>query len=162
VEDQAMPGIAARLQRFFDEEDVGYERIHHHADYTAKQTAVDTETPAQEFAKTVFIWIDGRYAMAVLPANQLVVPSKICDALEAKEVRLATEEDAARLCPDCDVGAAPPFGNLYDLPVYVSPSLTEDERITFNAGSHEEAVRMAYRDFEKLVQPHVIPLSDRD
>jgi Ala-tRNA(Pro) deacylase len=74
-------------------------------------------------------------------------------------VRLASEWEMQDLCPDAEVGAAPPFGNLYGLPTYVSPVLTRDERITFNAGTHEDAVRMAYADWDRLVGPKVIPMS---
>ncbi len=157
-----MTDIAPRLQRFLDEERVSYEHVRHRTDYTSKQAAVDTETPEREFAKTVFVTIDGQPAMAVLPASRFVDEVTLRDSLGANEVCLADEDRVAALCPDCAVGAAPPFGNLYDLPVYVSPELREDERITFNAGSHEHALRMAYADFERLVRPRIVRLSEHD
>jgi Ala-tRNA(Pro) deacylase len=157
-----MSGIAARVQTFLKQEQVTYETLHHPTDYTAKETAEDTHTPPKEFAKTVFLCVDGRPAMAVLPATEFVSLRKVQQALGAEEVRLASEEESRQACPDSDVGAAPPFGNLYELPVYVSPLLAEDEKITFNAGSHQDAIRMSYRDFEKLVQPHVMALSKHD
>jgi Ala-tRNA(Pro) deacylase len=157
-----MPGVARRLRDLLDERGVEYKVIHHHTDHTAQQTAYDTRTPLHEFAKTVFVWIDGRFAMAVLPGDQLVSEEKLRLALSAKVVRLASEPEFEALCPDCELGAAPPFGNLYDLPVYVSPSLAEDDQITFNAGSHQNAVRMAYADFVKLAEPEVVPLGRHD
>jgi Ala-tRNA(Pro) deacylase len=157
-----MSGVAVRLRDLLDQRHVEYEVIHHHTDHTARQTAHDTHTPPREFAKTVFVWIDERCAMAVLPADRLVSEEKLRRALSAKLVRLASEEEFEALCPDCEMGAAPPFGNLYDLPVYVSPSLAEDEQITFNAGSHQDAIRMAYADFVKLVEPRVVPLASHD
>jgi len=157
-----MAGIVPRLQEFLDKNQVDYEVIHHRTDYRATATAADTETEPEEFAKTVFLWIDGRFAMAVLPALKHVALSKLRRALDAEDVRLASERESAELCPDCDVGAAPPFGNLYDLPVYVSASLAEDEEITFNAGSHEEAIRMGFRDFEQLVRPRILRISRHD
>ncbi len=157
-----MSGIATRLKDFLDENRVVYDAVHHPTDYTAKQTAQDTDTPAKEFAKVVFLSVDGCSAIAVLPATEFVSTQRVRRALGAEEVRLATEEEARKACPDCDVGAAPPFGNLYNLPVYVSPALAEDERITFNAGSHEDAIRMSYREFEELVQPRVVSLSKHD
>lgn len=151
-----------RLQRLLDAEGVEYELIHHRTDYRASATAADTHTPAVEFAKTVLVWIDGKPAMAVLPANRQLALSKLRKALGAEEVRVATEADADRLCPDCEAGAAPPFGNLYDLPVYVSTTLAEDEQITFNGGDHENAFRLAYADFARLVRPRVLALARHD
>ena len=151
-----MSGIVAKLKEFLEENGVDYEVIHHKTDYRARETARDTHTPQGEFAKSVFLLIDDQHAMAVVPASRDVAIGKLRDAVGAGEVRLASEDEFERLCPDCEVGAAPPFGNLYDLPVYVSKSLAADEQITFNAGSHSEAVRMSYRDFERLVKPRVL------
>jgi Ala-tRNA(Pro) deacylase len=154
--------IAARLETFLKESRAHYEVIPHRLDYQAQQAAVDTDTPQRDFAKTVFVCVDGRYAMAVMPASQFLSERKLREALGADELRLAAEYEFEGLCPDSAVGAEPPFGNLYGLDVYVSPVLTEDEEITFNAGSHEEVVRMAYRDFERLVRPRVVPMSRHD
>jgi Ala-tRNA(Pro) deacylase len=157
-----MLAMAPRLQEFLDEHGVEYEAIHHRLDYRACKTAQDTHTPPGEFAKTVFVRVDGRIVMAVLPASKTVALGKLRRGLGARDVQLAREWEFSELCPDCEPGAAPPFGNLYDLPVYVSPALTRDDEITFNAGSHEDAVRMAYGDFERLVKPRVLPLSRHD
>ena len=152
----------ARLREYLDQQGVDYEMLHHREDFRAMATAVDTHTPPEEFAKTVFVWIDGKPAMAVLPADKQVALSKLRKALNAEEVRVATERDIRELCPDCELGAAPPFGNLYDLPVYASRSLAEDEEITFNGGSHTNAFRLAWRDYDKLVHPHVLALAKHD
>ena len=157
-----MPEISTRLEDFLKETGVHYELIHHRRDYVAQQAAIDTDTPPKEFAKTVFVRVDGRYAMAVMPASQFLSERKLCEALAADHMRLATEDEIEALCPDSAVGAAPPFGNLYGLEVYVSPALVEDDEITFNAGSHEHAMRMSYRDFDRLVHPQVVPMSRGD
>jgi Ala-tRNA(Pro) deacylase len=154
-----MSEIVKRLHELLDDSGVEYEIIHHRQDVTAEQTAADTHTSKREFAKTVFVWVDGQYALAVLPATHFVSVSKLERGLDASEVRLASEFEMGDLCLDCEVGAAPPFGNLYDLPVYVCPVLAQDERITFNAGTHQDAVRMRYADFERLVQPKIVPMS---
>jgi len=154
-----MSEIVKRLHELLDRGGVSYEILHHHADFRAKTTAADTHTPPREFAKTVFLWIDGQYALAVLPASHFLSEAKLARNLDAKEVRLATEFEMADLCPDCEVGAAPPFGNLYNLPVYVSPIIARDEKITFNAGTHEDAVRMTYAGYERLVQPRVVSMT---
>ena len=151
-----MSEIAKRLKQFLEANGVRYETLHHPKDFTARDAAVDTGTPAAEFAKTVFVCVDGDYAMAVLPADHFVSERALEQSLDADHVRLASESQFEELCPDCELGAAPPFGNLYDLPVYVSPALARDERITFNAGTHEDAIRMAYADFERLVKPRVV------
>jgi Ala-tRNA(Pro) deacylase len=151
-----------RLQDYLDSAGVFYHTIHHRSDYRARTAAVDTQTPLKEFAKTVFLWIDGAPAMAVLPASKDLAPSRLCKTLGAAEVTLAHEAETLELCPDCEIGAAPPFGNLYDLPVYVSTSLAEDEEITFNGGTHDHAVRMAFADFERLVKPTIVALAKHD
>jgi Ala-tRNA(Pro) deacylase len=153
-----MTKIVARLQQFLDENGVEYDVIHHEEDFRARRTASDTHTPPDDFAKTVFLRLDGRDVMAVVPANHDVAVKKLREASAAKDVRLTTEAHSEGLCPDCEVGAAPPFGNLYDLPVYVSDVLAADEKITFNGGNHRNAVRMRFSDFERLVKPEVIEL----
>lgn len=148
-----------RLLSFLDERQVSYELIHHRLDYTAQETAADTHTPGRDFAKTVMLDMPGGHAMVVLPALYKVDLERVRQGLGTRQVRLSDEETMRALCPDCDVGAEPPFGNLYDIPVYVDPSLTSDEYITFNAGTHEDAVRMRYGDYERLVAPTIIDVS---
>ena len=151
--------VAIRLREFLDQHSVDYETIRHVRDVRARDTAEDTGTPRKDFAKTVFVRVDDEYAMAVLPATHYVSESRLRDSIGAREVRLASETEFAELCPDCDVGAAPPFGNLYGLHVYVSPVLAKDERITFNAGSHEDVIRMSFEDFRRLVAPDLAPMA---
>jgi Ala-tRNA(Pro) deacylase len=151
-----------RVRALLDENGVKYEVIHHRKDFTARDTALDTHTPPAEFAKTVFVCIDREFAVAVLPANDMLSETKLNLALEASGVELATEDEIRGLCPDSELGAAPPFGNLYGLPVYVSPALEADEHITFNAGTHEDAIRIAYTDFKRIVEPQVVPLARHD
>ncbi len=153
-----MSGIVPRLQKFLDDNGVEYEVIPHRQDYRARVTARDTDTPSKEFAKSVLLLVDGKHALAVVPASRDIALSNVRDAVGARDVHLASEDDFETLCPDCEVGAAPPFGNLYDVPVYASTSLSADEQITFNAGTHSDAVRMLYEDFERLVKPRVLGL----
>lgn len=155
------PGLS-RLERLLDAAGVDYTEIHHRRDFTAIQTAIDTHTPLDDFAKTVFVWIDGKPAMAVLPASKHLSPAKLRKALGAKQVRLASETDAKALCGDCEAGAAPPFGVLYDLPTFASRALEADEEITFNGGTHDRAFRMAFADWVKLAKPRIVPLARRD
>ena len=149
----------SKFRSFLDQHHVKYEAIAHAPDFTAQETAAHTHTPGREFAKTVILETDEGHAMAVLPAHHRVDLAKVREALASRKVRLASEPEMARLCPDCETGAVPPFGNLYGLPVWVSPILAHDEWITFNAGTHQDALRMKFADFEKLVAPRVTDLS---
>jgi Ala-tRNA(Pro) deacylase len=102
---------------------------------------------------------DDGFAMAVMPATARADFGKLKSALGVKEIRLATELEFTGLFPDCDVGAMPPFGNLYGIPVYVDEALAEDEEIIFNAGTHQDTIRMRYADFARLAQPKVFPFA---
>lgn len=149
-----------RVTSYLDEHTIPYETIHHRRDYSAQKTAADTHTPGKAFAKTVILNVDNRFCMFVLPASQKVDVKKVQRELGAKEVRLATESEFSGICTGCEVGAMPPLGALYNLPVYISHVLTEDLLITFNAGTHEDAVRMRYSDYEKLAHPVVVNVAD--
>ena len=154
-----MPSVAPRLKSFLEDRHVDYQTLQHVVDFTAQETAADTHTPGVEFAKTVLIEVDGRPALAVLPAHHKVDTERLRTALGAHDVHLADELTMGELCPDCDAGAIPPFGNLYDLPVFLSEAMTEDEKITFNAGTHRTALRMRFKDYEDLVHPRVVDFS---
>ena len=150
-----------KLFELLENEGVAYEIIRHRADYTAQETAADTHTPGREFAKTVLLDLGDRGpAMAVVPAVFRLDLEKIRRSLGTPRVQLADEDAIRRLCPDCEVGAMPPFGNLYDMPVFVDPTLAADETITFNAGTHEEALRMRFGDYERVVRPVLIDMVD--
>jgi Ala-tRNA(Pro) deacylase len=99
--------------------------------------------------------VDERFVMMVLPANWKVDTKRLKTVFGTSHVRLATEEEFQGLFPDCQMGAMPPFGNLYGLEVYVDRALTEDEEIVFQAGTHVDAVKLRYRDFADLVHPQV-------
>ena len=145
-----------KLKNFLDENNVKYTTISHSKAYTAPQVAHSAHISGKDMAKTVMIIIDGKMAMAVLPANRHVDFDLIKDAIGIKPITLANEEEFINFFPKCEVGTMPPFGNLYDMEVYVDKSLAKDHEIAFNAGSHTELVQMAYADFENLVKPYVI------
>jgi Ala-tRNA(Pro) deacylase len=148
-----------RLKEFLDKNKVKYVSCQHSQAFTAQEVAASTHIPGKQLAKTVMVSMDGQMAMAVLPATDHVDLRQLKKATGAKKVELASEREFKDLFPDCEIGAMPPFGNLYDLDVYVAENLREDEEIAFNAGTHTEVIRVAYQDFEKLVQPHVVTLS---
>ena len=148
-----------RLEEFLKEHDITYELIPHTPAYTAQEIAHAAHLPGKEVAKTVIVTLDGKMAMAVLPASEHVLLRRLEEASGAKAARLASEDEFKDAFPGCDVGAMPPFGNLYDMDVYVAESLTEDEEIAFNAGSHTQLMKLSYRDFDRLVKPKVFDFS---
>ncbi len=148
--------VSAKLRDYLDQNIVKYKLITHSKGYTAQELAAIMHIPGKEMAKIVILKIDGRFAMAVIPAPHKIDFERFKVATGIKEVALASEKEFQNLFPDCEVGAMPPFGNLYGLPVYVAQPLKEDKEIVFNAGSHTEAIRMQYGDFERLVNPTVI------
>ena len=148
-----------KLKAFLDENKIKYISVQHSSAYTAQEIAAIAHIPGKDLAKTVIIKIDGKLAMAVLPASYKVSFEHLKDTLGAKEVRLAYEQEFIDKFPDCEVGAMPPFGNIYGIEVYVADSLAEDEEIAFNACSHTELIKMKFNDFEKLVKPKRIKFS---
>jgi len=150
-----------KLKAFLDKNKIKYVSIKHSEAYTAQEVAASAHVPGKELAKTVMVKIDGKMAMAVLPASYKVNLNRLKEVSGAKKVELATEKEFKGLFPECDVGAMPPFGNLYEMDVYVTESLSQDEEIAFNAGSHTELVKLSYEDFEKLVKPKIAKFSTR-
>lgn len=148
-----------KLKSFLDENKIKYVSIQHSSAYTAQEIAAIAHIPGKDLAKTVIIKIDGKMAMAVLPASFKVSFDNLKDTLGVKEVRLAYEQEFIDKFPDCEVGAMPPFGNIYGMEVFVAESLAEDEEIAFNACSHTELIKMNFSDFEKLVKPKRIKFS---
>jgi Ala-tRNA(Pro) deacylase len=133
-----------------------YVTISHPVAYTAQEIATVTHISNKEIAKTVIVNIDSTLAMAVLPASYEVDLSWLRAATGAKILSLAKEAQFKDRFPECDIGAMPPFGNLYGMTVYVDESLTRDKDIAFNAGFHNELLQVSYADFERLVKPTVL------
>ncbi len=148
-----------KLKAYLDQNRVPWVSIVHSPAYTAQETAACAHVRGKELAKTVMVKIDGRMAMAVLPASERVDLEVLREVTGAARVSLATEKEFRTLFPDCEPGAMPPFGNLYGMDVFVSGHLADDAEIAFNAGSHTELIRMPYGDFERLVQPKILELA---
>ncbi len=144
-----------RLERYLRENSVPFELQHHALAYTAQAVAESEHVSGRLVAKVVMVYADGKLTMLALPAPARVDLTRAAAGLGAKEVRLAREDEFAAAFPDCDVGAMPPLGNLYGVPTYVDRSLTEDESIVFQAGTHTDTIRLAYKDYERLVKPVV-------
>ncbi|NQU54682.1 MAG: YbaK/EbsC family protein [Bacteroidetes bacterium] len=150
-----------KLIAFLDENNVKYLTIRHSSAYTAQEIAAKAHVSGKEVAKTVILKIDERMVMAVLPASYEVDFYLFREIFGTKKVTLASEAEFKYFFPDCEVGAMPPFGNLYDMEVFVAESLTEDKDIAFNAGSHTELIKLSYEDFERLVQPRIFKFSKK-
>jgi len=150
-----------KLKEFLDTNNVKYVTIIHSTAYTAQEIAATAHISGKELAKTVMVKIDGKMAMVVLPATHKVDFKLMKKVAGAKKIELASEEEFKDMFPGCAVGAMPPFGNLYGMEVFVAKSLAEDEEIAFNAGSHTELIKLAYKDFEKLVKPKVVEISSQ-
>lgn len=143
----------SRLKELLDVTHIHYSSIYHSPAFSAQGTAALTHVPGKEMAKCVMVLIDGALGMVVLPASRHVNLSAVRDVAGAYAVRLAEEYEFKNAFPDCEVGAMPPFGNLYHVTVYVDSSLADDREIVFNAGSHDESIRMKFQDFFELVKP---------
>ncbi len=147
------------LKEFLDRNSIKYVTVSHSPAYTAQEIAASAHIPGKGLAKSVLIKIDGKMAMAVLPASDKIDFDLLQAVIDGTNIRLAYEQEFIDKFPDCDVGAMPPFGNLYGIEVYVSASLTKNEEIAFNACSHSELVKMSYKDFERLVKPKIMEFS---
>ncbi len=153
--------VIERLREYLDKNGVKYVVQSHSPAYSAQEVAHLVHVPGREVAKTVIVKIHDDFAMAVLPASYHVDFHRLMNALKTSDMYLAGEDEFAVRFPDCEVGAMPPFGNLYDMDVYVAQSLAEDTHITFNAGTHTDVVTLRYEDYAKLAQPQVVSFTDR-
>ena len=147
---------AKTLKSFLDKQGVKYVSIQHSAAFTAPEVAASAHVSGRDFAKTVMVMIEDELAMVVLPANRQLVLSDLRDMLDTNHVRLASETEFRDEFPDCEIGAMPPFGNLYKMKTYVTANLADEPEIAFNAGTHTEVITMSYLDFERLVNPIVL------
>jgi Ala-tRNA(Pro) deacylase len=145
-----------KLKEFLDREKVKYVCITHSPAYTAQEVAQSAHITGKELAKTIILELDGQMAMAVLPADRKIVLQDLRELTGSDEVKFASEDEFRQKFPDCETGAMPPFGNLYGMDVYLAESLTQNQEIAFNAGSHTEVIRLTFSDFDRLVHPKVI------
>ena len=152
---------AKELKEFLDENNIKYVTVTHSTAYTSQEVAALTHTKGKDFAKTVVVMLDGALAMAVVPASYQVDMSRLKEGAQANTIALATESEFRNRFPGCETGAMSPFGNLFDMQVFVDESLTKDLEIAFNAASHNELIRLAYKDFERLVKPKVLNFAIR-
>lgn len=144
-----------RLEKYFRDNGVKFQAMTHPTVYTAQEVAAEQHVPGKQVAKVVMVQAEGEMVMLVLPASSRIDFQKLSSALGKKGPHLAKEEEFERVFPDCEVGAMPPFGNLYNVSVYVDRSLTEDSEIVFQAGTHTETMKVRFADYERLVKSQV-------
>lgn len=153
--------ILRKLQELLDQNGVEYRHTMHPTAYTAREVAMAEHISPHEVAKTVVFLSEEGYGMAVLCGDCVVDLEQLRKQLGASRLRLATETELGELFPECELGAMPPTGNLFGLPVYVDAQLASEETIAFNAGTHRDVIHMRYRDFARLVNPQVLSFARR-
>lgn len=144
--------ITQKVKNYLDKKHIGYQILQHSLAYTAMETAGSQHVPGKQLIKSVIVKADGKYIMCVLSSNHLINFDKLKKITKSKEAFLATETEVESLFPDCEVGAEPPFGELFGLEVIVDRAVSENEEIVFNAGTHTDAVKIKYQDFARLTK----------
>lgn len=147
------------LKEFLNQNKVEYTAISHPLAYAAREISHICHIPEKQLAKTVIIIASNKLMMMVIPANESIDFNSLRKALHENDVSLATEKDFVQIFPDCEIGAMPPFGNLYHLDVCVDEHLAKNDEIAFNAGTHTEVVKLSFKDFERLVKPKVLAIT---
>ena len=148
-----------RVTEFLDKSGVSYGVTEHEPAFTAQRMAAAEHEPGRYVAKSVIAKADGKYVMCVLSASHNVDLRALKSQLGAKKVEMAEEEEIGKIFGFCELGAQPPFGNLYDLPTVMDKALEKDDHIMFQAGTHEKAIKMSMDDYRKLVTPKVLEFS---
>jgi Ala-tRNA(Pro) deacylase len=148
-----------RIREFLVGNKISYGLINHTCAYTAQEVAESSHIPGRYMAKVVVVWLDGALALAVVPANQVVDLTKLCHATRALEARLAEEADFRGRFNDCQVGAVPPFGNLFGLETWLDRRLTCGKQIAFNAGTHRDVMTVRFADYSRLVKPRIVDIA---
>lgn len=148
-----------RLEQYLRAHDVRFDTVPHDHTITTLDAARRAHLASHDVAKTVMVKLDGRLAMAVIPANEWISLEALRQGAGARSASLASESEFSECFPECEVGAMPPFGNLYGMEVYAADTLSHDHSIAFNAGNHDELVRMGWGDYERLVHPRIMAMT---
>jgi Ala-tRNA(Pro) deacylase len=148
-----------KVKDYLNSNAIKYVIISHSPAYTSMEVAASAHVSGHDLAKTVMVKVNEKMTMVVLPASYKIDFGLLKELTGTKKVKLAEEDEFKSMFPNCEVGAMPPFGNLYNMEVYVSETLTMDTEIAFAAGFHNELIKMAYNDYKKLVKPIVMKIS---
>ena len=147
--------IPQRIRDYLDSQNVPYATLHHSQAFTAQEVAHSLHVSGKKCVKVVVAKGDNKPVLVVLPASFRLDFQELKSALKASHVEMVTESELVGLFPDCDLGAVPPFGNLYGMGIWVDRAVANAENIVFCAGTHEDCIRMSYSDFAKLTMPHL-------
>ncbi|MBI5192232.1 MAG: YbaK/EbsC family protein [Nitrospirae bacterium] len=147
--------MVERMENMLINNRVSFKTYKHPEAFTAQEIAASLHIPGKELAKVVMVKASKRFIMTVLPASWMVDINRLKEIVHEKDLMLASEEEFKMLFPDCEAGAEPPMGNLYNIDTYVDRSLTDDDHIFFNAGNHYETVEISYKDYARLVHPMI-------
>jgi len=145
-----------RIISFLKENAVKFTLSKHPKAYTAQRAAANAHIPGKNFVKTIVVKIDGKMALAVLPANDRIGFHEFARQLHARKVGLASEDEFRNHFPDSETGGMPPFGNLYNMETYISSDLVDIDEIAFNACNHIDTITMKFEDYNQLVSPVVV------
>lgn len=147
-----------KLKEFLDQHHIKYVTMTHSPAFTSQEIAAAAHISGKQLAKTVIVKIGNDFAMIVVPGNNQINFARLRQSTGIEQIELAAEADFKLKFPGCEVGAMPPFGNLFDMTVYAANSLSKQEHILFNAGSHSELIQLSFHDFERLVKPKMVDL----
>ena len=150
-----------KIQEYLERQNIHFETHEHAPAYTAQEVAAEEHVSGDLLAKAVLVRADDRYVLCVLPASLKLDMEKVAQVLDAEQVFLADETDLAKLFPDAEVGAEPPFGNLYDLITLADECLAQDPEIVFQAGTHRQTIRMSFQDYQRLADPTIVDICYR-
>jgi len=142
-----------QLKDYLDSHSIQYVSVEHSVAYTAKEIAERVNIKGDQMAKTVMVSLDGAMSMVVLPASCRIRWDRFMKAMGTELVSLSSEEEFQDRFPDCEVGAMPPFGDLFDMPIYMYEGFDEDGEIAFRAGTHHEIIKMRFTDYLGLANP---------
>src|SRR5258708_851621 len=151
--------VPMQIQEFLDENAMKYHTIHHPPAFTAQEIAALAHVPGRSMAKTVAVKLDGKLVLAVVPAMKYVDLMRVREATGATQAELATENDFYDRFMGCEIGAMPPFGNLFGMETFVDRNLAAQPQIAFNAGSHTDVITMSFADYTRLTHPHLAELA---
>jgi Ala-tRNA(Pro) deacylase len=145
--------VVHKLKAYLDRENIDYQILEHSLAYTAMEIAGSQHVPGRQVVKSVIVKAENKFIMCILPAIHYIDLYKLQDILKTKEISLASEQEISKLFPEFEMGAEPPFGNLYNLPIYADKALEVDEGIVFNAGTHTDMIKMKWSDYARLAKP---------
>lgn len=145
--------VPKSIRDYLDKEKVGYQILEHSRAITATEVAGAQHVPGRQMVKSVIVKADDKFLLCLLPAIHFLDLEKLKAAIGVKQVRLAHEEEMAKLFPGCEIGSEPPLGPLFNITVYADKFLEDDNEVAFNAGTHTDMIKMNFQDYKRLVQP---------